>query len=190
MNFLAHLWLADAAQLPLAGAILGDTLRGVLPADMPEPLARSVQLHRRIDAETDHHPRVAAARRRFAPGARRYAGILIDVLFDHLLAQDWTAYSREPFGAFTARAAAAVADAGRWFEHAGQAAPRATAFEALLGSYRAESGIDLALRRTAGRLRRPQGMLDAMAGWPVHLPALRDDLPVLLGDLRAVALRP
>lgn len=187
MNFLAHLWLADEAQLPLAGAILGDTLHGALPADMPAPLARSVRLHRRIDAETDRHPRVEAARRRFGPGARRYAGILLDVLYDHLLAEDWATYGREPLGAFADRAAAEVAAAGRWFEHAGQPAPRAAAFAALLGSYRLESGIELALRRTAGRLRRPQGMLDAMTQWRMHLPLLRGDLPALLGDLRAVA---
>ena len=88
MNFLAHLWLTDRAGLPLAGAILGDILRGALPADMPEPLARSVMLHRHVDAHTDRHPRVVAAREHFAPGARRYAGILLDVLFDHVLAQD------------------------------------------------------------------------------------------------------
>jgi acyl carrier protein phosphodiesterase len=187
VNFLAHLWLADAAQLPLAGAILGDTLRGALPADMPEPLARSVQLHRRIDARTDRHPRVVAARGRFPPGARRYAGILIDVLFDHLLAADWAAYSDEPFDAFTARAAADVAAAGPWFERAGESPPGARAFAALLASYRSAAGIELALRRTAGRLRRPQGMLDAMALWPAHLPLLRTDLPVLLAELRTLA---
>lgn len=189
MNFLAHLWLSDRAQLPLAGAILGDTLHGALPADMPGPLACSVQLHRRIDAATDRHPRVQAARSRFEPGARRYAGILLDVLFDHVLAQDWPSYSGESLPAFADRAARAVAGEGRWFEHARQAPPRADRFAALLVSYRLESGIELALRRTAGRLRRPQGMLDAMAGWREHVPGLRAGLPALLDDLRALTLR-
>jgi len=187
MNFLAHLWLSDQARLPLAGAILGDTVRGALPPDMPEPLARSVRLHRRVDAETDRHPRVAAARSRFVPGARRYSGILIDVLFDHVLAQDWRGYSDESLAAFTDRAAAAVAAEGHWFERAGQPPPRAGPFAGLLASYGSESGIELALRRTAGRLRRPQGMLEAMADWQQHLPELRRDLPLLLGDLRGLA---
>jgi acyl carrier protein phosphodiesterase len=187
MNFLAHLWLADAARLPLAGAILGDTLHGALPADLPEPLARSVRLHRRIDAVTDRHPRVQAARRRFEPGTRRYAGIVIDVLFDHVLALEWPAYSGEPLPAFIARAAAAVAAEGRWFAHAGQPPPRSAPFAALLESYGAEAGIEHALRRTATRLRRPQGLIEAMAGWRGHLPQLRGDLPVVLADLRAAS---
>ena len=189
MNFLAHLWLSDRAHLPLAGAILGDTLRGALPADMPEPLACSVQLHRRVDAATDRHPRVQAARSRFQPGARRYAGILLDVLFDHVLAQDWPGYSGESLSAFADRAGRAVAGEGRWFERAHQRPPRADRFAELLFSYRLESGIELALRRTAGRLRRPQGMLDAMTGWRELVPGLRGDLPALLDDLRGLAIR-
>ena len=187
MNFLAHLWLSERARLPLAGAILGDSLRGALPPDMPDALARSVRLHRRIDAVTDRHPRVRAARSRFEPGPRRYAGILLDVLFDHVLAQDWPGYSSESLADFVERTALAVAREGRWFEHARQSAPDAQRFAALLMSYRLESGIELALQRTAGRLRQPQGMLDAMAGWPELVPGLRQDLPVLLDDLRGLA---
>lgn len=188
MNFLAHLWLADQARLPLAGAILGDTLHGALPPDMPEPLARSVHLHRRIDAATDRHPRVEAGRRRFGPSTRRYAGILLDVLYDHVLARDWAEHSDETLEAFADRAAAAVAAEGRWFEHALRPRVRRAPFAALLVSYQEESGIELALRRTAARLRKPQGLLDAMAGWRGHLPQLRKDLPELLGDLREVGV--
>lgn len=180
MNFLAHLWLSDQARLPLAGGILGDMLRGALPPDMPAPLADSVRLHRRVDAATDRHPLVQAARRRFGPSTRRYAGILLDVLYDHVLAREWAEYSSEPLSAFADRAAAAVAAEGRWFERSLHRAPRREGFSALLVSYRDESGIELALRRTAARLRRPEGLLDAMAGWHAHLPKLRRDLPELL----------
>jgi acyl carrier protein phosphodiesterase len=187
MNFLAHLWLADQARLPLAGAILGDCVHGALPADMPAPLAQSIQLHRRIDATTDRHPRVEEARRRFGPGARRYAGIILDVLFDHVLAQDWAAYASEPLPDFADRAAQAVAAEGEWFVRSQRAAPDRAPFAALLVSYGSASGIERALRRTAGRLRRPQGLLDALRGWHEHVPALRRDLPGLLSDLRPLA---
>ena len=184
MNFLAHLWLSEQARLPLAGGILGDMLRGALPPDMPAPLAESVRLHRRVDAATDRHPRVQAARARFGPSTRRYAGILLDVLYDHVLARDWLHYSDEPLAAFADRAAAEVAAEGRWFERGLHRAPQRDRFSALLISYRDESGIDEALRRTAARLRRPEGLLDAMAGWQAHLPGLRRDLPELLVSLK------
>lgn len=184
MNFLAHLWLSERAGLPLAGAILGDTLRGALPPDMPAPLQRSVQLHRRIDAATDRHAVVQAARARFEAGPRRYAGIVIDVLYDHVLARQWPDYSGEPLDAFVLRAAGAVAAEAAWFEQAGQPAPRAAPFAALLSSYGEAAGIERALRRTARRLREPEGLLRAMAGWQARLPQLHEDLPVLLADLQ------
>jgi acyl carrier protein phosphodiesterase len=183
MNFLAHLLLADRAGLPLAGGILGDVLHGALPPAMPAQLARSVQLHRRLDAATDRHPRVRAAREAFAQGRRRYAGIVLDLLCDHVLSQDWAQYGTEPLEAFADRAGRDVAAAGAWFELAGQRAPQADAFAALLLSYGSAAGIEHAARRTAARLRRPQGLLDAMEGWPSHLPAIRAGLPELLADL-------
>jgi acyl carrier protein phosphodiesterase len=183
VNFLAHFWLTDKAQLPLAGALLGDVLRGALPAHMPPALAASVTLHRRVDATTDRHPRVVAARSGFEPGARRYAGIVLDLLFDHVLARDWPAYSAQPLPAFADRAAQAVHEAGAWFEHAGERTPEAAPFSALLQSYASPGGIERAIERTARRLRVPGGMLDAAAGWPGRLPGLTQDLPVLLADL-------
>ena len=43
---------------------------------------------------------VVAARATFGPGTRRYAGIVLDVVFDHALALDWGAFSAEPLAAF------------------------------------------------------------------------------------------
>ena len=184
MNFLAHLHLAHRAQLPLAGAILGDYFRGMLPPDLPAPLAASVQLHRRIDATTDRHPLVVAARATFAPGDRRYAGILLDILFDHALALDWSQHSTEPLAGFAWRAAAEVAGEPGWFERSGGTAPPADSFARLLTSYQSPEGIERAVLRTSVRLRRPEGLTNAMAGWRERMPALRADLPQLLRDLQ------
>ncbi len=187
MNFLAHLWLTDRAGLPLAGAILGDVLRGPLPPAMPAPLARSVMLHRQVDAHTDRHPRVVAARTGFAQGERRYSGILLDLLFDHVLAGDWPAHATQPLAQFADRAGREIAEDGRWFAHAGDTTPDPARFSALLQSYATASGMDLAIQRTARRLRRPQGLLDAAAGWPQRIEGLRADLPLLLTDLERIA---
>ena len=183
MNFLAHLWLTERASLPLAGAILGDVLHGALPAHMPEPLARSVRLHRAVDAHTDRHPRVVAARAQFAPGARRYAGIVLDLLFDHALALDWAAFSEQPLRAFAERAAVEVGRGHAWFAHAGAPVPEPARFSTLLQSYARPAGLDRAIRRTAQRMRRPDALLQAAAGWPERLPGLRRDLPFVIADL-------
>ena len=72
---------------------------------------------------------------------------------------------------------------------AGGPVPAPEAFSALLLSYASETGIERAIHRTARRLKKPQGLLDAMHGWREQLPELRVDLPVLLGDLRELSER-
>ena len=56
MNFLAHLWLAERTGTSLAGAVLGDVVRGADLSAYPPALALGIQLHRRVDATTDRHP--------------------------------------------------------------------------------------------------------------------------------------
>ncbi|MBI2383128.1 MAG: DUF479 domain-containing protein [Gammaproteobacteria bacterium] len=187
MNFLAHLWLTEQARLPLAGAVLGDVVRGRLEGRFPAELERSIRLHRRVDALTDRHPLVVRARERFAPGARRYAGVVLDVLADHVLARRWECFGDAPLEDFARRAARDVGQAAAWFEAAGVPVPAAPAFAALLLSYRDEAGIERALHRIARRLSEPRPLLAAADGWPAHAAALADDLAALLADLRAAA---
>lgn len=185
MNYLAHLYLADRAGADLAGAILGDFVRGPDMTRFAPEIAHSIRLHRRIDTITDQHPRVLAAMTRFEPGPRRYAPIILDVLWDYALATDWARYSSEPFAAFCSRGARAVAASGSLFEWPRR--PTRSGFNTLLRSYATETGIEFALRRIAARLKKPEPMLEACKGWQLHAPALREDLPLLIADLEETA---
>ena len=187
MNFLAHLWLTERAGLPLAGAVLGDVLRGRLDGRLPPQLERSIALHRRIDVVTDAHPLVVQARAAFGNGQRRYAGIVLDVLHDHAMALAWPA-APEALDAFALRAARAVADPGAWQLAVDRPAPDAQRFAALLRSYRDEAGIDESLARISARLSKPKLLLDAAAGWRARMPAVRAEHPALMADLEAAAL--
>lgn len=92
MNFLGHLVLAGSDEGLRLGAMLGDFVRGraALQA-FPAPVREGILLHRHIDAFTDSHTEITALRSGFPAGFRRYAGIIIDLGFDHLLALDWNA---------------------------------------------------------------------------------------------------
>lgn len=186
MNFLAHLWLAERTQTSLAGAILGDEFRGRIPADMPAALALAIGLHRRVDAVTDRHPAIQSARERFPAGARRYGGIVLDIACDHLLARRWDEFSGEALDVFAGRAAQDVEQDRSWAD-LGHRAPRADDLRRLLLSYAQEAGIELAIRRTAERLRDPQGLLTAGRDWPRHATALEDAFPALLADVLTAA---
>ncbi|MEP7185847.1 MAG: ACP phosphodiesterase [Rhodanobacter sp.] len=104
MNYLAHALLAGDDDGLRLGGMLGDFVRG--PTDslsFPPPVLRGIRLHRAIDVYTDAHPDVLAAKALLPPPYRRYAGILLDMWFDHCLAQDFFRWSGQPLEAFSHR---------------------------------------------------------------------------------------
>lgn len=92
MNFLAHFHLAWPGEGLITGALEGDYYKGPLTGALPESIEQGIQLHRAIDAFTDSHPQVVDLRAQFPTGLRRYAGILIDLGFDHYLTAHWHEY--------------------------------------------------------------------------------------------------
>ena len=92
MNFLAHALLAGADEADRVGGVMGDFVKGILPAGLPADLASGVALHRAIDGFAEQHPAFVASRRRISPLRRRVSGVLVDLFYDHLLARDWTEY--------------------------------------------------------------------------------------------------
>ena len=93
MNYLAHFHLAWPDEGLVAGGLEGDFLKGPLRGELPGDLERGVKLHRAIDAYTDQHPVVVQLRRDLPKNLRRYAGILIDLSFDHYLSLHWSRFS-------------------------------------------------------------------------------------------------
>lgn len=155
MNYLAHLHLAAPEPEAMLGALLGDFVFGLVALhDYSAVERREILVHRRVDRYTDEHPLVAQARSLFAPGLRRYAGIALDVYYDHLLARDWPRHADEPLDHFTARFYAhLLAQQPRLPPRLQAIAPRIAAHD-WLGSYRRRQSVDLAVTRIATRLSR------------------------------------
>jgi acyl carrier protein phosphodiesterase len=104
MNHLAHLLLAGNDPELQLGALLGDHVRGDVAASGYSATVRDgIVLHRKIDVWTDQHVSVAQARSLFQPPLRRYAGIMLDVYFDHLLSRTWTDHCELSLAAFNTR---------------------------------------------------------------------------------------
>ncbi len=100
MNFLAHFHLAWPDEGLVTGALEGDYLKGPLRGQRVMAVEAGIRLHRRIDAYTDSHPRVAELRREFPADLRRYAGIVIDLGFDYCLTRHWHSYCDIPLNQF------------------------------------------------------------------------------------------
>lgn len=191
VNYLAHLYLAAPDPEAMLGALLGDFVFGSAGLAAYSPVEqREILVHRRIDRYTDDHPQVVQARSLFEPGLRRYAGIVLDVYFDHLLARDWAHHTDEPLEAFTARFYRhLLAQRSRLPARLQAIAPRIAAHD-WLGSYRRRESVDLAVSRIATRLSRNGERLvaclhglrrheaDIAAGFEAFFPQLQAYVPL------------
>lgn len=167
MNFLAHALLAGPAPADCLGAILGDFVKGPLrpvPVGMAPDFADGLELHRRIDGFADGHPAFRRSRARISTERRRYAGIMVDMFYDHFLAVHWQDFCGQPLRRF-ADAVYALLEQQRGLLPPGFA-PVLAAMRAgdWLASYGAEAAIADALDRMAvHRLRRPNRLAGAGA---------------------------
>ena len=156
VNYLAHAWLARHSDDAILGAILGDFVFGQSGLqDWPPAVRAEIVRHRRIDLYTDAHPAVVVARGLFDDaGLRRYAGIVLDVHFDHCLARHWQRWNDAPLADFTARVYRVLDEHRDELPSRLHAiAPRMAAHD-WLGSYRERGNVDAAVRGIATRLSR------------------------------------
>ena len=89
MNYFAHLCLAENNPESLIGNLLGDFMRGVDPRELPFAVRRGLDNHRQVDRFTDTHPLIRELKDLFDPACKRFAGIALDIYFDHLLIKNW-----------------------------------------------------------------------------------------------------
>ncbi len=149
MNFLAHALLAGDAEADRVGGVLGDFVKGPLPAGLPPALASGVALHRAIDSFADRHTAFIASRARVSARRRRVGGVLVDLFYDHLLARDWADYCAEPLDDYAARLYAALdAHAAQLPEKAREIADLMRRYD-WLGSYRNIASVGQVIDRMA-----------------------------------------
>jgi acyl carrier protein phosphodiesterase len=108
VNFLAHLLLSGPDDDLIVGNFAAEAVRGrAAVAAYPPEVQRGIRLHRLIDSFTDAHPVVRRSTARLrAAGLGKWAGVVADVGYDHLLARDFALYhydQAEPLAAFSQR---------------------------------------------------------------------------------------
>ena len=100
MNFLAHIYLSGNNEEVIIGNFIGDYVKGSAYHIYPEKIKAGILLHRFIDSFTDKNTHTLDAKLLFAPKYRKYAGVVIDIIYDHFLASNWSRYSYVPLKDF------------------------------------------------------------------------------------------
>jgi acyl carrier protein phosphodiesterase len=192
MNFLAHLFLADASPEAWIGSLLPDLARpGDLPrgpgasarrvawvAGLPMATRSAIDQHRAADAFTDTHPIVHRSKARVRPCQGVYGGIVIDLLYDHILAREWNCYSEVPLPVFVARVHAGFASHAHLIPPVMRYPVARLIEQDWLASYATVEGVTRALRRLSQRLAQ---RFDR----PVHLETAAADLAEHRAELAA-----
>ncbi len=80
---------------------MGDFVKGHDYNDYPANIKKGLILHRNIDTFTDKHPIVRQSKSYIAKKYRKYSGIIIDIVYDHFLSQNWMHFANCTLEDFT-----------------------------------------------------------------------------------------
>lgn len=160
MNYLAHLHIAEHCRSQMLGNLLGDFVRGNITDDYALEVVEGIRLHRWVDAYTDRHEIVLAAKHYFPSELKRFAPIALDMFWDHCLSRHWHRYHDQPLSGF-------VRDAEKTVRHQQRSVQAYTSLPesfisvtdkmwtgGWLESYQCFENIDMALQRIALRRER------------------------------------
>lgn len=103
MNFLAHIYLSGDNDLIKIGNFMADGIRGKHYEHLPAEIQKGIVLHRSIDTYTDAHPIFRQSTHRLHEKYHHYAGVIVDLFYDHFLAKNWADYSEEKLESFVGR---------------------------------------------------------------------------------------
>lgn len=171
----------------MIGNLSGDLVKGPLGRHSLHPrVADGVRRHRRVDGLTDSHPEFRHLLGLFPRGHRRFAGIVLDVYFDHLLSMHWRRFCSLPRREFLDAVYRTLSDnpallppelaavAGRWVS------------ADWLDVYASREGIDAVLGRVSRRFRRPAPLQEAASVLDAQPQLLERHFLTLFADVQAV----
>lgn len=172
MNFLAHSLLGFNDPALITGQFCGDFVRGSDLSHLPEGVERGIRLHRYLDRFTDTHVALTPVRQQIPDVPRRFAGIVVDVMFDHYLAHRWDEISQLSLDQHAQLVIAALDG------HETHCPAPLRRFTRLLQSENIlQNNIHLSsIEQTLSRIARRSSRFDALALTTAQLEPLRDKL--------------
>lgn len=175
MNFLAHIYLSGDDPERMVGNFIADHVKGARKDLFPEGIRKGIELHRAIDYFTDTHAVTAGSRSLIRDRHAKYAGVVIDLYYDHFLAADFATYSPQSLPEFAAKSYALLAEYDRWLPESVRAFLPFMVERDWLTNYATVEGIGRTLSGLSRRVRFPNRMHEATEDLKVHYAALEAD---------------
>ena len=175
MNHFAHLVLSQPTVESTVGNLLGDFARGVDANSLPAAVHAGLLNHRAVDRFTDNHPLVLEMKRSFSSRRRRFAGIALDIYFDHLLLTHWQLFEQRDLDELIAELylRMAVGQSLMPGSEMRRVTRRMIDYD-WFGSYRNADAIAESLDRVAARIRFANDYDNAIEDLQRHHELIRD----------------
>ena len=187
MNYLAHFYLAEQSSEGLIGSLLGDFVKGRLEGRFSASVRRGIALHRAIDSFTDAHPSHLQSRNRISSERRRYAGVIVDVCYDHFLCRRWSEYCDESLDGFTERVYGVLEERRHELPEGLQRIVTRMVAGDWLRSYAELDNVGLALDGIARRIERRNPLAGAQSEIEANYAALDRDFREFFPELETRA---
>lgn len=96
MNYLAHIYLSGDDDFIKIGNFIADGIKGKKYKLFSNKIQKGILLHRQIDWFTDNNFIARKSKKRLNERYGHFKGVIIDILYDHFLAKNWSSYSEIP----------------------------------------------------------------------------------------------
>jgi len=185
MNYLAHIALSGDNLEYQVGGFLGDFYRGPIRGQLPSAIETGIIAHRKLDAFFDRQQELRTFLQRFDKPLRRYAGIVADIIYDHILSNQWHHYYDLPLNEFCenfyrhlAKHESLLPNAAKRFLHY---APSTK----WLQSYQDPDNLHYILQRVGQRFKKPIALEAALPIFFEHQTSITQEFHDLYPRLQA-----
>ncbi len=182
MNFLAHAYLSGNSTKLLVGNFIGDFVKGKQYRNLEEEVAQGVLLHRAIDDFTDQHPVVGQSKAKLREKYRHYAGVIVDMAYDHFLASNWSRYHSQGLLEYTKKVYAIIEDHNPILPGRMETMLHYMKQDNWLYQYATLEGIDQALTGMSRRTKFDSKMDEAVIDIENHYQDLKEEFETFLPD--------
>ena len=186
MNFLAHLYLSkDLPEEMIIGNFIADAVKGKAAyAAFPAGIQKGMDFHREIDHYSDTHHAFRKGAARLYDNHGKFSGIILDIFYDHILAQHWENYHEISLPDFAASQYNLIERNHHWLPEFTKYWFSVMKGDDLLSAYAFEEGIADVLHRMDQRLAMGSQMKTALKELNAYKASYIEEFHVLFKDMQ------
>jgi acyl carrier protein phosphodiesterase len=185
MNFLAHFYLSGNSEERMIGNFLADFVRGKQFEQYSEGIIQGIMLHRKIDSYTDAHPVFKQSVARLRGKYAKYAGVIMDVFYDHLLAINWERYATSNLKDYTQYIHQLLEQNSQHLTSDARLFLKYMQHHNVPYFYAQKEGIQKVLHGMSQRTSFPSKMHEAVEELELYFPLFEDEFHVFFMDIKA-----